>query len=336
MSTIEPKVMISGETSLGHTEAVKTSDKHHPAGPPCELMDILGQMVHTGYMFRVPLPFGAENGPVPLFAFRWGPDVFIPNIKMWTRYLSNNNEPADGFNWLSDPAETNQVFPRGYSGTPTKNVEMHFNGSQPVHSLFALLYRLNRMDIQYSLRMNGNYAGSGLILVTTAKGIPRWAGQISGSQTTFPNTLFSGGPQIGASMQNSSVQLDSSKGREISFFYPYEFPYEFNDVVEDLLYDKQYSDDVATNPVNTSLVDNYFIVSARNTLAAPDNTSHIDIYVDFRFVNPVFRIPLLPYLGLFKAWIPAMTTPSGKSVVAIVNQQTTTKLSEKTSRLTLK
>lgn len=322
MNSVDKAEMQSGEPAPVHVDATNTSLKHHPSGPSSELMDVLGQTVPTGYMFRIPLPFGAENGPVPLFSFRWGLDIFVPNIKKWTRYFTSNNEPADGYNWLSVPEENTQVLPRGYSGAPSRNVEMHFNGPQCLPALISLLYRLQRYDLKYSLRFNGNYAGSGLFMVTTSKGVPRWAGQVSGSKVTFPNMLFSGGPQMGASMANSSVLADTSKSREISFFYPYEFPFEFIDIYEDLTTNLTFTA-TADNVLNTAQVDNYFIVSARNTIATPDNTTHIDIFVDISVVNPVFRVPMLPFLGMFKAWLPAFTTPSGKSVVAIVNQQTT-------------
>lgn len=149
---------------------------------------ILATPTHTGWMVRVTLPVGAENGPTPLFMIKNHPFTGIPCVRRWSQYNTGAVEAGfDGTNWALQDTYENVL---GANVIPLNGAIVRAVGPLPFHSTVTAMFRLHRMDIKWDIRFQGSYTGAGLLQFVPIKSVPRFM------ENQLYSSYKSGGPQI--------------------------------------------------------------------------------------------------------------------------------------------
>lgn len=244
----------------------------------------LQNLTHTGWTVRVPLPLGADFGPVPLFAYRVSPICTIPNLRCGDKWPVFN--PGEDENVLYRCMDHDDLY--------TLNVRVYNDcvayatGVESPQSLFTKLFKFHRADMVYNLRFSGNYNGSGLIQIVPMKHLPRGTVPLA--------TSLLGGQAASGMMNNSNVIADFTKSREIKFVYPYEYDTEFQDFSRDIYLKDGYSPYKSYPSSECVDKDNWFVVMARGSFSSATQ-QHFDVYIDHALAQYDVQIPMMPYLG---------------------------------------
>lgn len=300
---LDPKVSV---------EAVTLSDDSLPVigavtSTPCKHVSsdtFLQQQVFTGYQVKVPLPFGAEHGFEPMFAFRVQALMNTPHIYADAANLADFYSSDGDVSYATSLEQVDKdMMPIRLYGACTATV----TGPEPPQSIFARCYRYNRLDIVYTLRIVSTYTGGGIMMVVPVKGVPRGSGPlVSGSLAQ----IVANGMQF-----NSNIQCDLSKSRQMRFVYPYEYPTEFQDMQEDM-----YDTDAYSNPSGGSVMprslDNWFLVGTRGSIITPTNADSLTFYIDYAFSSHQLLTPLLPSFRTVYPVVPLIT--DGKKTLSCV------------------
>lgn len=269
----------------------------------------LQQQTFTGMQFDVPLPFGAVNGFQPMFAIRVDPVIRTPHIYNYGANLGRvMTAIADNTNLVSilprnGSAESYFAFElqpfRLFNGT-----KMRFTGPEPPQSIFTRMFRFNRIDFVYTVRIVSTYTGGGILMAVPVKGVPRG---------TTPFTV-AGTPQITANANqfNSNLQVDLSRSRQFRFVYPYEYPTEYQDLTEDHARWYAYVPDLSdTNARNNAKgipqFDNWFVIGTRGSIITPTNADKLTFYIDYSFSQYDLNTPILPIWRAIQPTIPILT-----------------------------
>lgn len=291
---LDPKVSV---------EAVPLSDDTYPVigavtSTPSKNISsetFLQQQVFTGYQVKVPLPFGAEHGFEPMFAFRVQGFMNTPHIYADASNLTEFYKSSGDVNYATSlPQADKDKMPIRPYGACTATI----TGPEPPQSIFTRSYRYNRLDIVYTLRIVSTYTGGGILMIVPVKGVPRGSGPlVSGSLAQ----VVANGMQF-----NSNIQCDLSKSRQMRFVYPYEYPTEFQDFQEDMFDETAYT----TYTVKSSMpraFDNWFLVGTRGSIITPTNADSLTFYVDYAFASHQLLTPLLPSFRTVYPVVPLIT-----------------------------
>lgn len=270
-----------------------------PTTTPCghiNSMNFLSQITHTGYTVRMKLPFLADTGPTPIFAFKVDPICFIPRARDVKIDVQPTKDDVNYYGNLSEEVR-NQFNVITYNGA-----RCILNGCESPQSLFARACRFRRYNMIYALRFSYQFSGTGLFAVVPFKGIPRGVIPLR-NQTE-------GGTFVSANMFNSYALADGSRTREIKFSYPWEFPFKYRDL---MLEQHLVTDDSINYPFYP---DNWFVLFARGSFVAPANVEYIDIMIDHALTDHEFITPLYCHPGMYKAQNPVsyVTAKDGKPV----------------------
>lgn len=253
---------------------------------PCGHVDstnFLSQLTHTGFTVRMPLPFLADTGPVPIFAFRIDPLAWVPAAR---DLAGSIDKETNLFSKIKNTQWLNCI--------PFNGSKVILNGCESPQSLFARAARFRRYNMTYAIRFSYQFSGTGLFMVVPYKGLPH-------NQLPL-EANYEGGPLVAARMFNSYAIADGSRTREIKFNVPWEFPYKYKDLVLDL-YCRNSSNVANRYPMYQ---ENWFVVFARGSFVAPDNLSYIDMMIDHALTDYEYVTPFLCHPGMFRGSNPVL------------------------------
>lgn len=265
--------------------------------------NFLSQLTHTGYTIRMKLPFLADKGPSPIFAFKVDPIAYVPFNKYAWYPEKSETKDVNTFDKLT-PKVVKQLSCITYNDAICR-----FDGVESPQSRFARAARFRRYNMVYSLRFSYQFSGTGLFAVIPLKALPY-------NTVPLANQVI-GGPTVSANMFNSYALADGSKTREIKFSFPWEYPFKYKDLNLDLALADPES--VQTYPFYP---ENWFILYARGSFVAPDNVQYIDIMVDHALTDYEFIEPYYPHQGMFLARPPIITSDDKSVYFAYVNYST--------------
>lgn len=282
--------------------ALKTAQTQHTNNtvtPSSDLRaeDGLSTYAPTGYQVRMKMPFGAENGPVPIFMYRVSPIAIIPDIRTSNYYpIPTAYAPAiaGDTNWgnqyMNASIQSNK--PGRLNCIPLNGSEVTITGCMSMLTTMALLHRRHRVQMDYRITMTGSFIGSGALTVVPYFNIPD--GQLPFDRGVAANA----GPELAAAMSTVNMGADFSKDRNLEISFPYVNNTEYCDVRNEMFRMNANSGLTAT--------DNWFVVFARGTFDTSDNIPYITFFIDHRANTFDFQQQLLPFQFAVDGVVPTM------------------------------